>query len=248
MKVKFFDKLETILEHYQIAKDEICIIGSSVLAFADIRENHDLDFALHPETRDRILKLYGDQVEVLPSGTINFSPNIQTAQNRYAKIGLFDVDLFNETYTVYINGIRIAKIEVELAHKIARNFEKDRKDLEKIGDSYVKLPGFDIGLYESLTRKKKGIIFGAGKSANMAYNCYAARFELICYVDNNENLWGSKINGLEVCSPDVLKKTEDAFIIISSSDNAEAIKNSIREKYGKRRIITFRMREEFLFL
>lgn len=248
MKVKFLDELEVILERFQIAKDEICIIGSSVLAFADIRENHDLDFALYPEARDRVLKLYSEQVEVLPSGTINFSSNIQSLQNRYAKIGLLDEEIFNDSYTMRMNGLRVARIEMEFAQKVARNYDKDRKDMEKIGDVYLKFPEFDIELYESLKRKKKGIIFGAGRNANIAYNCYATRFELVCYVDNNENLWGSKINGLEVCSPDILKNTKEAFIIISSINNAESIKNNIYEKYGKHKVITFCMKEEISIL
>ncbi len=244
MKIKFIDELAKVLDQFEINKNEICIIGSSVLAHNGIRENHDLDFALYPEARIRLLKKYKDRIELLSSGTINFSENVQSLLGRYTKIGLLDEELFDNTYSVHMDGYRVAKIEVEMAQKIERNLKKDRTDLEKIGDHYCCISEFDNKLFEQLKRKKKAVIFGAGANARTAYYCYGARFELVCYVDNNMALWGDELYGLKICSPDILKDT-DAVIIISSWRNAEKIKTDIYEKYGRRKIITFCMREEF---
>ena len=246
MKIQFLEELECVIKRNEISKNEICIIGSSVLAFYGIRENHDLDFVLFPKARTRILEKCADQIEVLPSGTINFSENVQALQKRYAKIGLLDEELFDDTYTVHMEGYRVAKIEVEIAQKIERNFEKDRKDLAKIGDNYGQFPGFNTHLFEGLM-KRKAIIYGAGTNAKLAYYCYSAKYELICYVDNNKELWGMELNGLKVCSPDVLEDT-DAVIIISSQRYVEDIKKDIYIKFGKRKVITFNMKEELTIL
>lgn len=242
MRIQFLEELEYILHKNNISKNEICIIGSSVLAFYGIRENHDLDFALYPEIRFRILENCADQIELLPSGTINFSENTQALQSRYAKIGLLDEELFDDAYAVNIEGYRVARIEVEIAQKIERNFEKDRKDLAKIGNNYEQFPEFDNKLFEKLT-KRKAIIYGAGTNAKLAYYCYCAKFELICYVDKNKELWGTELNGLKVCPPDVIEGT-DAVIVISSRQYAEEIKKEIYAKYGKHKVITFCMSEE----
>ncbi|WWR15398.1 hypothetical protein V1224_13100 [Lachnospiraceae bacterium JLR.KK008] len=246
MRVKFLDELGYVLDKFKINRDEICLIGSSVLAFADIRENHDLDFAMSPDARNRILKLYHDQVQVLPSGTINFSSDIQSLYNRYAKIGLLDEEMFDDKYTVYLDGLRIAKLEVEIAQKLERDMEKDRKDFAKIRKDGHQFLGFDNELYEKLVNRK-AIIFGAGAKAKLAYYCYSARYELLCYVDNNHELWGREINGLKVCPPDVLKDT-DATIIISSQQYAAEIKRDLFAKLGKRKVITFSMKEELSIL
>lgn len=247
MNLRFLDELECVLNKYELNKNEICIIGSSVLACYDIRENHDLDFALYPKARARILEKYNGQIEILPSGTINFSENIQSLWGRYKKIGLLDEELFEDTYTTHMAGYRVAKIEVEIAQKMERNFEKDRRDLKRMGDSYCRISGFDNGLFEQLKRKRKAVIFGAGANARLAYHCYCTRYELLCYVDNNEGLWGDELNGLTVCSPDILKDT-DAIIIISSSRYTDEIKKDIYEKFGKRKVISFCMKEEFTIL
>lgn len=246
MRIRYLDELEYILNKFGISKNEICIIGSSVLTYYGIRENHDLDFALMPKSRNRILEMYEGQVEVLPSGTINFSNHIQSLQGRYEKIGLLDEELTDDIYTVYVEGFRMAKIEVEIAQKIERDYEKDKKDIARIRSNYIQIPEFNNILFEKL-QKRKAIIYGAGSNAKLAYYCYSTRFELICYIDSNDKLWGMEFNGLRVCPPDILKDT-DAIIIISSQRYAEEIKKEIYLKFGKRKVITFCMDETFSIL
>ncbi len=247
MKIRFLDELEYIRNKLKINKDEICLIGSAVLAASDIRENHDLDLALYPETRDTVLELHKDFINVLPSGTVNFSGNVQALKNRYAKIGILDEELFDDRYSTFTGGYRIARIEVEIAQKLERDYEKDRRDLKKIDSSYFKLPGFNEELFECLKKKRKAIIWGAGANAKLAYYCYCARFDLMCYVDNNERLWGNDLNGLKVCSPEIIKDT-NAVIIISSKQFSDEIKKEIYLRFGTKKVITFFMKEEYSIL
>lgn len=244
MKIKYIDELEQVLKKFEINKNEICIIGSSVLAHYGIRENHDVDFALHPVSRVKLLERYTEQIELLSSGTINFSKNVQSLQGRYKKIGLLDEELFDDTYSLHVEGYRVAKIEVEIAQKIERNLKKDRGDLDRIEEHICSIQEFDNELFEKMKRKRKAVIFGAGANARIAYYCYCARFELVCFIDNNMDLWGDELYGLKVCSPDVLNDT-DAVIIISSWQYAEEIKKEINAKYGRRKIIEFSMKEEY---
>lgn len=246
MRVRHFDELEYILNEYKINRNEICITGSTILACYGIRENRDLDFALYPKARARILEKYSEQIEVLPSGAINFSESIQSSCGRYKRIGLLDEELFEDVYSTHMYGYRIAKIELEIVQKMKRNLEKDRRDLKRI-DNYGSISGFDNDLFEQLKRKRKAVIFGAGANAGLAYHCYCTRYELFCYVDNNESLWGDELNGLQICSPDILKDI-DAIIIISSRQYSDDIKKYIYEKYGKRKVVTFCMKEELSIL
>ena len=66
-------------------------------------------------------------------------------------------------------------------------------------------------------------------------------------MDNDPKLWGTKVNGLDICPPDVLRDM-DAVIIISSNRYAEEIKNELFAQFGKRKVITFSWREELSIL
>lgn len=150
MQISKWKELEYILHKFEIEKNQICIVGSSILSVYGIRENRDIDLVLHPRIRERIVEKYLHEVTILPSGTINFSENVQAAKERYGKIGVTDEKVFDGCYTIIHNGFRMARLELELANKIVRNREKDRNDLQKIGDTYLNIEGFDVQLFERL--------------------------------------------------------------------------------------------------
>lgn len=69
----------------------------------------------------------------------------------------------------------------------------------------------------------KCIIFGAGTIGKRT--CYKLnneienkmrRFEVTAYTDNDQKLWGTKINGVPVISPEELKKQKNILVIICS--------------------------------
>lgn len=161
MKIKFYEEFEEIVKRYNIDKNDICIIGSCVLANADLRQNNDFDFAITPKAREKLLDRYGQELKVLPTGTICFTDEVQILQNRYAKVGISDEKLF-ENYVEKYKEYKIAKIEVEIAQKIKRYVKKDEIDLKELGYSKL-LEELDwneikcIVCHESIERKSAPI-------------------------------------------------------------------------------------------
>lgn len=134
--IHFFEEFEKLIWDYEIERENICIIGSSVLTEEGFRENHDFDFAITVEARTELLSKYEDKLNVLPSGTICFNKDVQILQNRYGELGIDDNMLFAKEYSIpYGKGLRIARFELEIAKKITRFVAKDETDLNAISNS-----------------------------------------------------------------------------------------------------------------
>ncbi len=161
MEIRKWKELEAVLRKFQIEQNDICIVGSSIFALYDIRENNDIDLALRPGMREKILEKFLGEVELLPSGTINFNESVQAIKDRYGKMGVMDTELFEDKYTVLQNGCRMARLELELANKAVRGRDKDRADLQRVGTSYLNIEGFDVKLFESL--KERGRRYNSKK-------------------------------------------------------------------------------------
>ena len=152
--IQYLQEFEEILNKYGIKKSEVCIVGSSVMANEGFRTNHDLDFAVTPDARERLLEKYEKDLNVIPgSGTICFTSEVQILKNRYGIIGIKDEDLFTDQFSRPFMDVRIAVVEVELAKKIVRYLKKDEIDLPVIGAS------------------EKAERYDWGEVARLAYHC-----------------------------------------------------------------------------
>lgn len=137
MNVQHIEKIERVLNDYNISRDDICIVGSSVLAIYGIRQNNDLDFAIHPQVRDKVIKKVGSSLIILPSGTMCISESLQSPKDRYKKLDILDDELF-KNYSIRYGEFRYAVLEVEIAMKIVRFRDKDVADLKRICFSNMK--------------------------------------------------------------------------------------------------------------
>lgn len=72
--------------------------------------------------------------------------------------------------------------------------------------------------------------FGAGTAGMMLPDLLPEGYSLVCYTDNNEKLWGTQLNGIEIMNPEKLKSIDNIFIIIVSQ-HALSIKKQLHE-YG----------------
>ena len=78
---------------------------------------------------------------------------------------------------------------------------------------------------------EKIILFGAGKDGKSVYEFLQQRGEgnlVVCFCDNNKDLWGMKIGDAEVYSYEACKKKQEKFVI-ASTRYAEEIKNLLLE-------------------
>ena len=76
---------------------------------------------------------------------------------------------------------------------------------------------------------KKVVIWGAGEWGKLAYYYYHNNCEIVNYIDNDINIWGTVIHGILVCSPDVLKK-QKYTVIVACKRYEEEIKKTAAAK------------------
>lgn len=84
------------------------------------------------------------------------------------------------------------------------------------------------------------VIFGAGHLGTVAFFYYRAlNWNILSYVDNNQELWGRRKNGLYICSPKILEEELEITVIIANASNRDEIKKQVRRQYGIIKIIEF---------
>ncbi|MDR0919671.1 MAG: hypothetical protein LBM93_10600, partial [Oscillospiraceae bacterium] len=71
---------------------------------------------------------------------------------------------------------------------------------------------------EQDTDNKIVVLFGAGEIGKEAVSFLLENgIEIVCIADNNSNIWNSKINGIDIVSPDKLKTLNPYIVIISNN-------------------------------
>ncbi len=91
--------------------------------------------------------------------------------------------------------------------------------------------------------KKEIVIFGAGEWGRIAYYYYKENCEIAYYIDNDETIWNTEMNGIKVCSPDILKNSKYT-VIIANKRYEEEIKKQLLSDYDIRGVISFRIEEK----
>lgn len=82
------------------------------------------------------------------------------------------------------------------------------------------------------------VIFGAGNLGKTAYYFYKDKCNIICYIDNDVEKWGTFLFEKEVVSPEILWKFKGR-VIIAVQNNFEQIETELQSKYGINRFLEF---------
>ena len=128
MNVKFLDKLEDSLRKSGLAKDDICIVGSAVLAYHGIRENKDIDIIVAPQVRrelgisDEATKI-GKNIEVVGK---DWHPKVSDGK-------IVDFERYHFTH----KGYKFVNLELLISKKWMHPRSKDLVDLKLIIDSAI---------------------------------------------------------------------------------------------------------------
>ena len=93
-------------------------------------------------------------------------------------------------------------------------------------------------------KKRKAVIFGAGEWGNIAFFYYKEKCNIEYYIDNDKEIWGKRLNNLEICSPNILNKDEYT-VIIANKRHEEEILTQIKKYDTVNGIVIFRIQEEF---
>ena len=89
------------------------------------------------------------------------------------------------------------------------------------------------------------VIFGAGEWGEMAYYYYNTRCDIECFIDNSKLLWGTKLHGIEICTPDILNTMDLSRIkiVIANKRQNQQIQEQLFNRYGICSYIVFRLQE-----
>ncbi|MCR5389199.1 MAG: hypothetical protein K6E77_00420, partial [Lachnospiraceae bacterium] len=84
-KIAHTDELKAFIEKYGLSSDEVCIVGSAVMAASGIRENDDLEVILMPSAFERVSREMGKKAGLW--GHIKISENLDLFHNIYGLVG-----------------------------------------------------------------------------------------------------------------------------------------------------------------
>lgn len=86
---------------------------------------------------------------------------------------------------------------------------------------------------KELLDKNKGkeiLCFGGGTAAQILMDKLLNEYRVSCFMDNNSKLWGQSVNGIPICSADILKEKEKGqYIVLILSKHANQISRQLEE-------------------
>lgn len=134
---------EKVLNDFGIKRGEICIIGSVILDYFDIRENRDVDFLCTYDARERIYDQIRNEnmsYQIESQGGVKFGENKVglTRKDRFDMFGLSDDEVvYNSRYHFVEDGFKLLRPELELSSKSYRGNDKDKQDIELIEEHLI---------------------------------------------------------------------------------------------------------------
>jgi hypothetical protein len=130
-KIAHADELKVFMEKFGLSSDEVCIVGSAVMAAAGIRENDDLEVILIPSAFERVMREKGKKVGTW--GHVKISEKLDLFHNIYGLVGAGDALVFGRC-SKDCGLCRLADLELQYCYKkkIVKlmNREKDRADVK----------------------------------------------------------------------------------------------------------------------
>lgn len=86
---------------------------------------------------------------------------------------------------------------------------------------------------------KEIICFGGGTAAQILSEKLLHKYNVTCFLDNNDKIWGTEICGCKVCEPSILKdKTRDSYIVLILSKHAVQISKQL-EGFGLKKDVDY---------
>ncbi|WP_034445647.1 alpha-1,2-fucosyltransferase [Butyrivibrio sp. AE2032] len=81
-------------------------------------------------------------------------------------------------------------------------------------------------------------IFGAGEWGRIAKDYFKQFCNILCFIDNDKSLWGEKVDGIDINSPDYLKGV-DCNVVIANKRFFKEICKQLKEEYGIDKVTVF---------
>ncbi len=126
-RIRHLEILRDYLDGRGIKPYDVCLLGSSILAYLGIRENHDLEFMIRPSIRSKNkLKIGFHQL----SCHVEVAPDIELWENQLHRIGISDRLVWEKEMMLRSSaGYNIISPDVEYAYKLSIGRPKDQEDM-----------------------------------------------------------------------------------------------------------------------
>ncbi len=112
------------------------------------------------------------------------------------------------------------------------------KQLAALSKSVADYFEWQITLERNLKKYRRVVLFGAGQMCEHYMYCHGEEYPPLYTCDNNKNLWGSMVCGLEVKSPDELLKLPDDCGVVICNIYYDEIGEQLR-KMGIKNVISY---------
>ena len=123
-KISYIAELKHVLERLDVDKGDVCIVGSGVMAYYDIRKNNDLDIIMDNKHRKT-------------DNNFRLSENVECVKKGW----LYHVDettdesiIYNSNLHFVHDGLKFCNLELVRKRKKWSMRVKDKKDLRLIDD------------------------------------------------------------------------------------------------------------------
>ena len=153
----FKDEFLNVINDFGLSKDDICLVGGTVLSLHNLRPNTDVDFLV----RDKVLKnLLFDNGRIgnlqVVRNIILTSEHTDIHVGRFQNIGLSDNEIIgNPRYHQVIDGFKVNRLEIEFVDRIFVKYPKRKKDVILIKNNYQNIPNWDWELVIDLLLTRK---------------------------------------------------------------------------------------------
>ena len=128
-KINHLNELSEVITTHDINREDICIVGSGVLAALQLRPNVDLDIMILHKKRDLINKT---------EKNFSISSNIECVSKDWMRMTnkkISDDEIIqNPAYHFYMEGYKFCNLRLLKIRKKFSNREKDKKDIKIIND------------------------------------------------------------------------------------------------------------------
>lgn len=239
--IEYIEELEDMINSFSVPREDICFIGSEILAKKNIRKNKDIGISIR--------NLSIEEIEELKQYILKNQYHISIKNDPFQDVGICCEDIYKPKYSVELDEYRFISMELLVAIKKSRNRYKDRKDLELINSKVE----YSQSLVDSILKNEAMLknseakdwdkewkrcisfddiyIFGSGKVGKRIHERLIEEnkeFKFRGFV-TSEMIFGDSENTFQICNEFHNDKSNKICIIVALKNDYENVMIKLKE-------------------